>query len=357
MRFHLLAPPNTQTTAAYSLSGFTQATILFARLLKELHHTVFLYASEDNEAPCDELITVITKAEIHHLLHTAQIAAKREPVPYQYAAMDQGSLLWQAANWSMADEIGKRKQPDDFICTIMGISQKPVADAHPDLRTVEYSVGYPNSFSPYKVFESAVYQHFMYGRNKVEAVRFYDTVIPLPFDPEAFPFQPRKEPFVLYVGRLVEQKGIEIACQAAHAAGVPLKVIGHGDRSLLTHGAEFLGTLDATARNGWMSRAQAVLTPSLYIEPFNAVAVEAQLCGTPVVSTDIGGFVETVEHGSTGFRCTVADEFAQALVDAPQLDPVYIRARAVAKYSFHALKHAYQRYFERLHLLPVAACV
>ena len=51
MRFHLLAPPNTQTTRAYSLSGFTQATIRFARILKDLGHTVFLYASEENDAP------------------------------------------------------------------------------------------------------------------------------------------------------------------------------------------------------------------------------------------------------------------------------------------------------------------
>lgn len=350
MRFHLLSCPNTQTTKAFSLSGFTQATIRFARMLKDLGHTVFLYASEENDAPCDELITVITKAEIHHLLHTIQ----PEPIPYQYAAMDQGSLLWQAANWSMIQEIGKRKEPDDFICTIAGISQKPVADAHPDLRTVEYSIGYPNSFSPYKVFESAVYQHFMYGRHHVEHVCFYDTVIPLFFDPDDYPVELVKEPYVVYVGRLIEQKGLEVACQAAAAAGVPLKVIGHGDPALVTHGAEFLGTLDTEARNRWVSKAQAVLTPTLYIEPFNAVAVEAQLCGTPVISTDIGGFVETIEHGKTGFRCDYADEFAQAIHDVTTLDPQEIRTRAVAKYSLHTLKHQYQRYFSRLLLLPVA---
>jgi hypothetical protein len=36
-------------------------TIKFARLLKMMGHTVILYASEENEAPCDELVTVITK--------------------------------------------------------------------------------------------------------------------------------------------------------------------------------------------------------------------------------------------------------------------------------------------------------
>ncbi len=350
MRVHLLAPPNTQTTKAYSLSGFTQVTIRFARILKDLGHTVFLYASEENEAPCDELITCVTKAEIHHLLHTIQ----PKPIPYQYAAMDQGSLLWQAANWSMIDGIRQRKQPDDFICTIAGVSQQPVALAHPDLRCVEYSIGYPNSFSAYKVFESAVYQHYMYGVHQTEHVRFYDTVIPIPFDETEYPYRENKDPFVLYVGRIIEQKGIEIACQAAVAAGVPLKVIGHGDASLVTHGAEYLGTLEASERNDWMARAQAVLTPTLYIEPFNAVAVEAQLCGTPVISTDIGGFVETVEHGRTGFRCDYAEEFTRAIHAVTDLDPAYIRRRAVDRYSMRTIAPMYQRYFERLLLLPVA---
>ncbi len=79
MRVHLLALPNVQTTRDYSLDGFCVATRRFARILKELGHTVYLYASEENDAPCDELVTVITKEEQTTLIGD---------VPYQYAAMD-----------------------------------------------------------------------------------------------------------------------------------------------------------------------------------------------------------------------------------------------------------------------------
>lgn len=347
MRFHLLALPNSQSTKAYSLCGFCQATIRFATLLKGLGHTVILYASEENEAPCDELVMVITKEEQETLL----AATKPEPTPYQYAYIEEWSPIWQLANARMIKAIGKRKQPKDFICSIGGASQKSVADAHPEMMFVEYSIGYNGSFSKYRVFESRAWQHTIYGAQQINDGRYYDAVIPLFYDPAEFPCQEQKEPFALYVGRLIPRKGVVIACRAAEAAGVPLKVIGHGDKAMVTHGAEYLGAVDSVERNKWMARAQCVLTPTMYIEPFNQVAVEAQLCGTPVVATDFGGFTETIKHGHTGFRCNYLGEFAQAINDCTKLKPSYIRSRAVEKYSIEAVAPQYQKYFERLMML------
>lgn len=353
MRFHLLSLPSAQTTKAYDLCGFTQVTIRFARLLKQLGHTVILYASEENEAECDELVTVITKEETETLLNstTNPKTGSPDPTPYQYAYIEAWSPIWQLANARMVKEIAKRKQPHDFICSISGYSQEHVARAHPDLMFVEYSIGYNGSFSKYRVFESHAWRHCTYATQQIGDIRFWDTVIPLFYDPAEFPFRATKEPFALYVGRLIERKGLVIACRAAEAAGVPLKVIGHGDKSLVTHGAEYLGELKSKERNEWMSRAQCVLTPTIYIEPFNQVAVESQMCGTPVISTDLGGFTETVEHGKTGYRCNYLGEFAEAITKTRDLDPQYIRDRAVAKYSIDAVAPDYQRYFERLALL------
>lgn len=341
-RFHVLALPNVQTTRAYSLDGFCTATIKFCRILKGLGHTVILYASEENEAPCDELVTVITKEEQQTLLAGSE---------YQYAAVNDRFPLWALSNPRMSKEIGKRKQPRDFICTIGGASQKAVADAHPDLMTVEYSIGYVSSFAKYRVFESQIWRHCTHGYQDDQQGRFFDTVIPYFFDEKEFPFQAKKESFALYVGRLTPRKGLGIACRAAEAAGLPLKIIGHGDKSLVTNGAEYLGPLPDAERNDWMSRAQALICPTLYLEPFGSMAVEAQLCGTPVVSTNFGAFVETVEHGKTGFRCSFMQEFVSALGDVRTLGPAYIRQRATDKYSLPVAAQAYQKYFERLNLL------
>ena len=343
MRFHLLAPPNGQTTSAYSLDGFCMATIRMAKLLKELGHTVILYASEENEAPCNELVSILSKEEQNTILAGCQ---------YQYAATDKnGEKLWAVFNERCIKELGKRKKPKDFILTIGGTGQQAIAEAHQDLITVEYSIGYVGSFSRYRVYESHYWRAWSTGKQQSPDGRFFDEVIPLFFDENEFTFRKEKEPFALFVGRLTPKKGLSIACQAAEKAGVQLKVIGHGDTSLVTHGAEYLGAVSMQERNDWMSRASVLICPTLYIEPFGSIAVEAQLCGTPVVSTAWGGFIETIEHGRTGYHCNYLGEFVRGLQDAQSLDHAYIRQRAVALYSIQNIKYQYQRYFDRLLLL------
>jgi glycosyltransferase involved in cell wall biosynthesis len=340
---HLLGLPNAPTTADYPLCGFTQATRRFARILDALGAHVTLYASDENDAPCAELVPVITREEQTTLL---------DDTPYQYATMADKIGLWQLTNPRIAKAIGERKQPRDLICLIGGLSQQAVAAAHPDLMTVEYSIGYIGSFAPYRVYESQIWRHCTHGFQDQIDGRFFDAVIPLFFDPAEFPYQAIKEPFALYVGRLVPKKGVAVACEAAAIAGVPLKVIGHGDPALVTHGAEYLGVLPTVERNQWLARASCLICPTLYLEPFGAMAVEAQLCGTPVLSTNFGGFVETVRHGETGYRGDTLGDFVDALHHLDRLwDAGRIRDRAVQLYSLTTATAAYRRYFDRLALL------
>ena len=342
MRVHLLALPNVQTTAAYDLCGFCTVTIRFAKLLKGLGHTVILYASEENDAPCDELVTCITKAEQKQW---------GGAVAYQHANIAPDNPLWRLASPRMIAAIQQRKRPQDIICTIGGGSQADVTQAHPDLLPVEYCIGYEGCYSPYRVFQSQAWRHLCYGREGLKlGGRFFDEVIPAFYETDKFPVA-TPENYLLYVGRIIPYKGIQIACQAAQLAGVPLKLIGHGDPNqiphLVTYG-EYLGSLNEPARNEVMSKATALICPTIYVEPMGMIAVEAQLCGTPVISTDYGGFTESIEHGLTGYRCNLLGEFVSAIQKAGSLDRNLIRQRAQALYSMEAGARLYANYFRRL---------
>ena len=340
MRVHLMALPNVQTTGAYDLDGFCTMGIRFAKVLKALGHTVILYASEENEAPCDELITVVTKAE------QAKIIGNDA---YQHANIHPDNPLWALANPRLITEIGKRKQPRDIICSIGGGSQQVVTMAHPELMDVEYSIGYVGNYARYRVFQSQAWRHVIYGTQHIECGRFFDAVIPGFFEADKFPVN-TPEDYVCYVGRFVPKKGISVVCEAAKLAGVKLKLIGHGDASLITYG-ENLGAIHEAERNEVMSKARALICPTIYVEPYGCISPEAQLCGTPVISTDFGAFTESVEHGRTGFRCNMLGEFVSAIRQVETLDRSYIRERARRLYSMETAVLSYGAYFKRLQTL------
>jgi glycosyltransferase involved in cell wall biosynthesis len=349
MRFHLLGLPNAPVHPDYSLDGFAVATHRFSRMMMSLGHTVILYGAEGSDTSvCTEFVQVISERERRALLELAPA----NNCEYQHVVMDESRSLWQRTNPAMAAEVALRKQPKDFLLTIGGASQKPVFEFNPDLMPCEYSIGYTGNFCRNRVFESYAWMHHCLGLQQVTEARFFDTVIPLFFDPDEFPFEEKPDDYFLFVGRFIERKGVGIACQAATAAGVKLKFVGHGgDRKFITGGHEIVGAVDWRKRNELISKARALIVPTTYLEPFNAAAVEAQMCGTPVISTDFGGFCETVEQGKSGYRCSYLGEFVRAIKDVADLDRRYIRDRAHRLYSMWNLRHDYQRYFDRLSLL------
>jgi len=340
MRIHLLGLPHVQTTSAFELDGFAMLTLRFAEVLRRLGCEVWLYGSEDNEAPCSHFVRCITKAEQQTFLGA---------LPYQRVNFDAGNPLFVTFNARALTHLATVKAPHDVICTLAGSAQMPVAQQHSELTCLEYSIGYRGVFAPFRVYQSHAWRHVVHGYTGMDHGRPFDAVIPIGYDVATFPSRD-PESYVAYVGRLDPGKGLAIACKAAEAAGVKLVVVGHGDPALVTYG-EYLGALSNYQRNQIMAGAQAVLMPTRYLEPFGQVAAEAQLCGTPVIGPDVGAFVETVEHGVSGFHCAYLGEFVAAIDQARSLNRAAIRTRAQQLWSLETMTDAYRRYFSRLELL------
>jgi glycosyltransferase involved in cell wall biosynthesis len=254
-------------------------------------------------------------------------------------------------NARAADAIRWRMRPDDLILLTAGTAQRAIAAAVPELKSVEFSIGYAGTFARYRVFMSYAWMHTVYGaRTGGEGSRsdglFDDEVIPGFHDAQQFPFQPHKEAYFLFMGRLIERKGIGIAADVAQAKRRPLVIAGEGpDRPAY---GRYFGVVGPKFRGELMGRAAAVLMPTTYVEPFGNVAVEAMMCGTPVITTDWGAFPETVVQGVTGFRCRSFRQFLEAADAVSTLDPQRIRDHALAHYSLEAVAPRYEAYFERI---------
>jgi glycosyltransferase involved in cell wall biosynthesis len=84
-------------------------------------------------------------------------------------------------------------------------------------------------------------------------------------------------------------------------------------KSPIEDDVEFVGLLNPKERKKYLANAKAVISPSHYPEPFGLTAVEAGLSGTPIISTDHGGYTETVVDGYNGFRCSYFNDFVMAI--------------------------------------------
>lgn len=343
-RLHVLSLPHTATRWEFSWCAYTMKALKFARMMEAAGYEVFLYAAE---GPSDFHQTIGCVADPG----TAKVTEPQWSQDY-FAPMNDRIVEGIDANY---------KDKTDLICCITGTPQKPVADAFPDNMAVEYGVGYSGVFAAYRVWESYGWMHSVYGFQcgvmKQEVMArlgiFYDAVIPNYYEMDQFPagygLGDSKGEYLLFIGRLIEAKGYRIALETAQRAGMRLKLAGskYPDTAPLD-GAEYVGVVGPEERAELMGNALAVMVPSLYTEPFGGVCAEAQLCGTPVITTDWGAFPELVVPDVTGFRCRNQKEFDKAARAVRLLPRGPIRKRAISLWSADQVGKQYDAYFQRL---------
>jgi glycogen(starch) synthase len=164
------------------------------------------------------------------------------------------------------------------------------------------------------------------------------------------------EQLVLLVGRLVYEKGFQLALEAlagpdgiiATVGKVRFLVAGSGthERELKQQAGE-LGLLDHGTFLGWIGDdvlhslyriADLTVVPSLY-EPFGLVALEAMASGCPCIVADTGGLREVIPEGDrVGLRFRGGDAEHLAVMIERMLTDAPLRDRLVAEASEHVLR-------------------
>lgn len=142
---------------------------------------------------------------------------------------------------------------------------------------------------------------------------------------------------VLFVGRLEETKGPDLAAAAARAAGVPLRLVGSGALEATLRArypeARFSGRLAPPDIARVARRARVLVMPSRYPEPYGLVAMEAARSGIPVILPATALLAGDLVHHGAGLATDPRDTagFAAQLAALAQDDG---RVRAMSEAAF-----------------------
>src|SRR6185312_837203 len=160
------------------------------------------------------------------------------------------------------------------------------------------------------------------------------------------------ERLVLLVGRLVYEKGFQIALEALpgvieRLGGVRFLVAGSGTAEaelreqaqalgLTAHGT-FLGWIGDDVLHSLYRIADLTVVPSIY-EPFGLVALEAMASGCPCIVADTGGLREVVPNERVGLRFRTKDPRSLGRMMERVLTDDALRDQLVAEASEHVLR-------------------
>ncbi len=324
--FHMVGLYHLPASEKYLPCAFTQKIVKLASMLKSLGHTVIFYGAEGSVIEADEIVITHTLEDIRQSYGDGD---NRFAIGYDWTKgktfrfdeVEPLSAVHKKWITNTIIEINKRKKEGDFLLQPQGgKSWKAISDAVNIPATCETGIGYHETHARFRAFESNSVRSFIhgmeYGKNKNVNYdgKMTDRVIPNYWFDKDFPnslLELPKEDYFLYIGRTIPKKGIKIAQRVSQRLKKKLKIVGQLTEGFDLEGAEYLGVInDPKVKAELMAKAIAVFTPSTYLEPFAGTSVEAQLCGTPSLTTDFGVFPETIDNKHS-FRSNTFEDFVR----------------------------------------------
>lgn len=121
----------------------------------------------------------------------------------------------------------------------------------------------------------------------------------------------------LFVGRLTQEKGVQVLLNALTGTDYPLRIAGDGplrdqvmETARTSPNITYLGSLERAAINRELAECSALLFPSIWYEGLPMTLVEAFAAGTPVIASDLGAMRSLVHEGQNGWRFAANDAAA-----------------------------------------------
>ena len=210
---------------------------------------------------------------------------------------------------------------------------------------------------------------------------------------EDYPFQnlSGKQDYLFSIGRITEDKGQDVAIEAAKRSGNKLIIAGNiqnkkkdriffkklkksidvvanaGTLYLAANLSDeeyyyevmkpildmneqiiYIGEISSAQKKMWFQYAKATLFPIQWGEPFGLVLIESMACGTPVLAFNEGSVPEIVIHGKTGFVVDSTDTMAKSVQSIHLINPIDCREHVKNHFSIDSMANKYSVLYQQI---------
>jgi glycosyltransferase involved in cell wall biosynthesis len=337
LRIAMLAPPWIPVPPRGYGGIESMLAVLADALVRRGHHvTLFAAPGSDSSAAVEPLLDAPHEDEIERSLHEVDHVARA---------------------FRAVDEARAAGSPFDLIHDNCGFTAFSMADR----------IDAPVVHTLHGPFNPEVYAFYAEHADKgwVVAISRYQLesgppglrtagVVPNPMETAKWPLRIEKDDFLLWIGRMNDDKGPQRAIAAAHEANRPIVLAGpvqpgHEDffasevePHLDGERARYIGPVGGRDKVDLFARASALLMPIRWPEPFGMVMAEAMVCGTPVIAFPEGSVPEVVEDGVGGFLVDNEHEMARAVDRLGEIDPRACRRSVEERFDAEPVAAAYE---------------
>jgi glycosyltransferase involved in cell wall biosynthesis len=348
MRIAQIAPPFESVPPA-RYGGTERVVSLLTEELVRRGHDVTLFASGDS----------VTTARLVPTVESALwcLDEVRDPLPYWAITLGEA---YRRARDGEFDLVHAHLDFQAFACAAL-------VDT-PTVTTLHGRLDLPDLPRLYARFsEAGVISISDSQRAPLPDARWLGTVYNA-IDIDRLPFSARGGEYLVYLGRISPEKGLDSAIRVAQMAGLPLKVAARmplkdtsnpviradweyyegAIKPLLGSGqVEMIGEIGDAEKPEVLGNALALLFPIDWPEPFGLVMAEALACGTPVVARRRGSVPEVITHGLSGLIGETDEELARLCGLIHTIDRRACRAEAEARFTPGEMARGYEAIYRR----------
>ncbi|MFD1956041.1 glycosyltransferase family 4 protein [Paenibacillus thailandensis] len=303
--------PNAYPLPPFNQGGTEKVVYDLTEELVKLGHTVYLYAAQGSSSSA-------------HL------------IPYPKDLKEKNIGAFVAA--TLPDDI------DIIHDHTFSSSMKTAALSTPVITSHHIPVRH-QGFNPVYVSRNALRVH---GQNNGRFV--YNGI-----NIEEYEYSEDKRDYLLFMGRIMKEKGVHHAIYVAEKANLPLKIAGpikdleYFNKELKPKitslpNIEYIGAVGGALKQSLLKHAKYLLFPSLWEEPFGLTMIEAMACGTPVLAL-ANGAVPEVLAGFPDLICHSPDEmFVKTIWDIPPR-PRDLRDYVAQHFSSSRMAEEYEKLY------------